>query len=233
MITRPNWRREVVATWLSLLALVLWEASRLDVPLSRLYGDASGFVWRDAWFTSRLLHQGGRWVAGVVLLVMAWDALRPIITGPTRRQRALWLGVTVFSLIAVPAFKQVSRTSCPWDLMEFGGAATYVPHWLPGRDGGPGHCFPSGHAVAAFAFFSLYFLWREHRPTLARICLAVTLALGALFAWAQLARGAHYLSHSLWSAWWCWAIAVACALAQLARDRRAALVRPATPQMTS
>jgi membrane-associated PAP2 superfamily phosphatase len=87
-----------------------------------------------------------------------------------------------------------------------------VPHWLPGvADGGPGHCFPSGHAVAAFAFFGLYFLWRPHRPRLAAATAAATLIIGLAFGWAQLARGAHYLSHTLWSAWLCWAVNYAAA----------------------
>ena len=40
--------------------------------------------------------------------------------------------------------------------------------------------------------------------------LAAVLVAGSLFGWAQLARGAHYPSHTLWTAWWCW---VVCSLA--------------------
>ena len=47
----------------------------------------------------------------------------------------------------IPLLKARSLTSCPWDLIEFGGKAQYVSHWLRGvTDGGPGRCFPSGHA---------------------------------------------------------------------------------------
>ena len=108
----------------------------------------------------------------------------------------------------VPLHKRISLTSCPWSLREFGGVAEYVSHWLPGvADGGPGGCFPSGHAVAAFGFFAVYFLWRGHRPALARAVLAAVLVTGALFALAQLACGVHSLSHVQWSAWlfWWWA----------------------------
>ena len=42
------------------------------------------------------------------------------------------------------------------ELAEFGGVAQHVSHWSLGvLDGGPGHCFPSGHASSAFAFFAL------------------------------------------------------------------------------
>ena len=65
--------------------------------------------------------------------------------------------------------------------------------------------------MAAFAFLPLYFQWRGHRPRLAFVLLASVLATGALFGWAQLARGAHVPSHTLWSAWICWALGAAAA----------------------
>jgi membrane-associated PAP2 superfamily phosphatase len=87
--------------------------------------------------------------------------------------------------------------------------AAYVPHWRIGVvDGGPGHCFPSGHAVAAFAFLPGYFLLREQRPGWAHAWLAAVCVAGAAFGAAQVVRGAHYPSHTLWSAWLCWVVCV-------------------------
>lgn len=207
---RHTMRGEVLAAAVTLLALLAWEAGGWDLPVSQLYGNADGFAWRDVWWARVLLHEGGRWLAGIVLALQVWDAARPIVPGPTRAQRWYWLAVVVVSMLLVPMLKRFSATSCPWELALFGGAAAYVPHWLPGvTDGGPGHCFPSGHAVGAFAFFGLYFLWRPYRPTLARVALMLTLAAGALFGWTQLVRGAHLVSHTLWSGWVCWAVATA------------------------
>jgi membrane-associated PAP2 superfamily phosphatase len=204
----PGWRRDLTVTVLALAAVLAWDLTGLDLPLTRLWGHAGGFPWRDHLLTATLVHEGGRWLAGLGLAALAWDVWRPLLPGPTRAQRAATLAFVVASMALVPLHKRISLTSCPWSLREFGGGAEYVSHWLPGvADGGPGGCFPSGHAVTAFGFFALYFLWRGHRPALARAVLAAVLAAGALFAWAQLARGAHYLSHSLWSAWLCWALA--------------------------
>lgn len=220
-------RRDLVVTLLALLALLAWDASGADLALMHAVGSAQGFAWRDAWWTSRLLHDGGRILAGAVLLglvVAAWRAPARAAaprTGPGRGERWRWLAVTVLCLLAVPALKQGSLTSCPWDLAEFGGRAAYVPHWLPGvADGGPGHCFPSGHATAAFAFLGQFFLWRGHSPRRARAWLLGVLVAGALFGGAQLLRGAHFASHTLWTAWLCWALGVAAAHnAGLARRR--------------
>lgn len=213
----PRRRADLAVTFGALVALLAWELGGLDLPLARLLGTAGGFPLRDHFLVSSVLHDGGRWLSGLLLAALALDAWRPLVPGPGRRARVYWLAVVALGLVAVPLAKRFSATSCPWDLAEFGGHAAYVPHWLPGiADGGPGHCFPSGHAVAAFAFFGTWFLWREHRPRLASAVLLGVLVLGAAFAWAQMARGAHFASHAMWSAWLCWTIAVA---AQFAAPR--------------
>lgn len=217
--------------WLSLAALVLlavWEASGWDLELLGLYGNAGGFAWRENWFASTVLHDAGRWLAVACLAVAAWDACRPLAEGPSRRQRRYWLAILLANLLLVPLLKRFSLTSCPWDLIPFGGNVPYVPYWMPGiADGGPGHCFPAGHPVAGFAFFAVFFLWRPHRPALARSLLLAVLVIGSAFAWAQLARGAHFLGHDAWSAWLCWSV---CVVAQrfAPADRYAGRAVPST-----
>jgi membrane-associated PAP2 superfamily phosphatase len=203
-------RADLTIAALALVALLLWEVSGIDLILTRAYGGHAGFAWRDAWLTRVLLHDGGRAIAWCVFAFMVGDAMQPFAVGPSRAQRWRSIGATLVCLLLVPTIKRLTDSSCPWDLSEFGGVAAYVPHWQLGvHDGGPGHCFPSGHAVAAFAFFSAFFVWRDHRPRLATLWLAIVIVAGALFGWAQLARGAHFASHTLWSAWLCW---VVCAL---------------------
>jgi len=201
-------RRDASIALVALLMLLLWEASGLDLTLTRWIATPQGFPWRDSLLASHLLHDGGRVLAWAVLLLLVVDAFRPFAPGPSRKQRAQGIAMVLAGLVLVPLIKRVSATSCPWDLAEFGGRATYVPHWLIGvTDGGPGHCFPSGHAVASFAFFGVYFLWRHHRPRAARIVLIAVLGLGIAFGWGQWVRGAHFISHTLWTAWLCWVIA--------------------------
>jgi len=97
-----------------------------------------------------------------------------------------------------------SLTSCPWSLAEFGGTATYVSHWAFGQaDGGPGRCFPAGHATAAFCFLPGWFILRRAAPVAARRWLIATLFAGAVLTMVQVVRGAHYVSHSLWTGWFC------------------------------
>jgi len=194
-----------------LLALVAWDAVGLDLPISRLFADAGGFALRDQWFVSEVLHSGARYVAWALALVLVVGIWRPLrfARGLTRGERVAWVLATVACALLIPLLKLASLTSCPWSLTEFGGTATQVSHWAFGQaDGGPGRCFPAGHATAAFCFLSGYFALRRAAPLAARRWLLVTLAAGAVLTMVQVVRGAHYVSHSLWTGWCCWALGI-------------------------
>ena len=193
-----------------LALLIAWDASGLDLLCVRMVGDASGFAWRDVWFTRDVFHEGGRVLAGVLLVLLLINIWKPLLAGPNRSERVYAFVIAVVCMSLIPVFKRMSHTSCPYDLQEFGGVAQYVSHWSFGLlDGGPGHCFPSGHASAGFGFFSVYFALRRSQPAWARRALAAVLVLGTCYGWAQMARGAHYPSHTMWTAWICWVVCAA------------------------
>lgn len=198
-------RRDLTIAALGMLALAAWDASGLDLAAARLFGSAHGFVWRDGWWLARVGHDGMRWLGwGIVALLLA-NALRPWTASLGVRRRWGWLALTLAGAALAPLLKQGSLTSCPWDLAEFGGRAQHVSHWQFGLgDGGPGHCFPSGHATTAFALLSGWFVTRDTYPRAARRGLWLVLGLGLLAGAVQLARGAHYPSHTLWTGWFCW-----------------------------
>jgi membrane-associated PAP2 superfamily phosphatase len=202
-------RFDLLVTFAGLAVLLFWDGLGLDLPAIRSVGDASGFSLRDAWFTAGIAHEGGRTLAGFVYALLIVNLFKPLIKGPSKGERIYALVMAIVCMSLIPVFKRMSHTSCPWDLAEFGGVASYVSHWTFGvLDGGPDHCFPSGHASAAFGFFSLYFGLRGSRPDIARWVLAAVLVLGVAYGWAQMARGAHYPSHTMWTAWICWVICV-------------------------
>ncbi len=192
-----------------LAAVVLWDASGLDLPLARWAGSAQGFAWRSAAALVLWLHEVPRALSMALLALLAagvvwpWGFLRRLAL----RDR-VQLVLSILVAIAVSTLvKRISSTSCPWDLAEFGGVARYVSHWRWGvMDGGPGHCFPAGHASAAFGFVAGWFVLRRAAPGLATGWLLAALAAGLVLGLAQQLRGAHYLSHTLWTAWICWTV---------------------------
>jgi len=149
-------RSRPTAWLLGLLALtLLWDASGLDLAVMQAIGSPQGFALRDNWLLSAVLHDGLRHaMTGAWLLLIVW-ALWPGLRLP-RRERWLVVALASLSLLAVNLIKNASLTSCPWDLRTFGGTAGHVSHWARGlADGGPGRCFPGGHASSGFAFVGL------------------------------------------------------------------------------
>lgn len=203
-------RRFALWTLATLALLAGWDASGLDLPAARLLAGPHGFPLQDHWLLTRVLHQG--------VLPLAWLLVGWITVGvwwPTLGQQRLdagarlqWAGSTWLALLVVDLMKLASGTSCPWDLAQFGGTAVHVSHWARGVfDGGAGHCFPAGHASAGFVFVTGFFAWRRTAPTLARRWLAGALVAGAVLGLSQQLRGAHFTSHTLWTAFLCWSIA--------------------------
>lgn len=207
-------RRDATVLGIALLAVLAWDALAWDHAVSQALGGRLAFPLRDAASWASQLHEAGRWVSGLLLVALVLHAGWSLRAGPRGpRSWAAWAAwtaaATVAVMAAVPALKRASSTSCPWDLADFGGHVPYLPHWpwLP-ADGGPGHCFPSGHAVAAFAFLVPALAWRRQRPVASRRALVLVLAAGAVFGAVQVLRGAHFVSHVLWSAWLCALLAV-------------------------
>lgn len=204
------------------LLILAWEALGGDLWVAHRLGGAAGFPWRHHWLTETVLHEGGRALSGVALVLWAAWAMGPQTEGrPSRRERWRAWVLSLGLLLLVPAIKRLSLASCPWDMHDFGGAARYVSHWLswwPAQgDGGPGHCFPAGHATAAFAFLPGVWMWAAHDRRMAmRWALAVVSA-GVLLSLGQTLRGAHFVSHHLWTAWLCWACSAMLAPRRLAR----------------
>lgn len=207
----PNLRPGVL-TLLALALLMTWDALGGDLPLARLAGTPMGFPWRDNPFLVHVMHEGAKNLSWLLLIglfaAIRWPVgvLRRL---PTAARVQLALSVLA-SVLAVSLLKHASDTSCPWDVKEFGGVAQYVSHWAWGvRDGGPGGCFPAGHASAAFAFLGGYFVLRHVAPRAAIVWLGTALVAGLVLGLAQQLRGAHYMSHTLWTAWICWTVGFA------------------------
>lgn len=223
-LSRPEHHRFLLYGTLAALACVVaWDAGGLDLAFAHAFGTAHGFPLRDQWFFVQVLHEGARRLGWVLVLLLALSVWWP--RGVLRRIDATErLQMAVSALVAlamVSITKNLSTTSCPWDLAEFGGVARYASHWALGVvDGGGGRCFPAGHASAGFAFLGGYFALRRHQPRAARWWLAGALTAGFILGGAQQVRGAHFMSHTLWTGWICWVTGWLCDVAASALRSR-------------
>lgn len=207
MATRSAWAPPLILVLLLLAVSLAWDLSGLDLALAQRMGSSSGFPLRGDWWLRQVFHDSARWLAWAVGCALAAGVAWPV--GPLTRlpfERRVQLALSVLLATgAVALIRSTSHTSCPWDLNAFGGLARYQSHWSSWfvDDGGPGHCFPASHAAAGFAFAAGWFALRHDLPRLAAWWLAGSLLLGLFFGFVQQLRGAHFMSHTLWTAFIC------------------------------
>lgn len=219
MLDRRFWRNHILwpALVFGLFATVA-AATSLDEDFARVwaFSPVTGhFIGAGPgeWWAKGLLHSTGglliRVLGGLALLLWALSfRLRPL--RDWRRPLGFVVLCAVLGAGAVGLLKQTTNVDCPWSLAEFGGQRPYVHLFADRPDELPlARCFPGGHSSSGFALFALYFLWRGRSRGAARWALALALLVGGVFAFGQEARGAHFLSHDLWSAAVVWYACVA------------------------
>jgi membrane-associated PAP2 superfamily phosphatase len=213
-VSRIVRRQSLIALVLAAALLLAFETTSLDTAFSALFYDPAsrGFPWRYDWFLEVVMHRWAKnllWAFGLLclagwLLSFAVGALRP----PRRRLLYLTLALGL-GPAAVAGLKVATDKHCPWDLEIYGGSLPHVRLLEPRPEGlPPGRCFPGGHAAGGFALMSLWFVWHRDRPRRAAVALAAGFACGLALGFGRIMQGAHFLSHILWAAWVCWAMAL-------------------------
>jgi membrane-associated PAP2 superfamily phosphatase len=152
------------------------------------------------------------------ITVVGWILCIPLAIASTWVQRlrpwrgALWTFVVMAGATAqlVQSLKGASVHACPYDLAMYGGKEM----WFPLFDAvanvvHKGQCWPGGHASAGFGIIAGYFALRTQQPRWARWALITGLVLGSVMGAVQVVRGAHFISHNLWSLWLTWAMCFA------------------------
>lgn len=207
-----------------LAAIVALETSGADLQIADWLYRLQGGSWQlqDAWITNNLIHDQGRNLVGVALVAILLAIALSFVITPIRAYRGDLIYVLVTALIAVAIvniLKETTHVDCPWDLTRYGGDKLYAALWesVPTNQE-PGRCFPAGHASGAYCWLGLFFFARRRFPARQWQMLTAVLATGLVFGVAQQLRGAHFVSHDVWTIFICWMIA---ALGRLALDRSA------------
>ena len=193
----------------AVLILAIGSVADIDLALAdRAFDAARGqFPLRHAWLTERFSHvilkRLSIALGGAMLALAAWDwvARRPVNLLLRFQLRVVALSALLVPL-ACSALKQISSSHCPWDLQRYGGKAPYIRVLEQFPDGAAyGHCMPAGHASSTLWMISLALFLLPKHPRLATAAFMSLLALGFAVGWMQQLRGAHFLTHTLWSMW--------------------------------
>jgi membrane-associated PAP2 superfamily phosphatase len=104
--------------------------------------------------------------------------------------------------------KKLTQVDCPWNIQDFGGNLSYLSVYQARPVDYPSaSCFPAGHASSGYAWFGVYYLLKKHVPKYRYYGLGGVISAGAILGITQQVRGAHFLSHDIWTLAICWSIA--------------------------
>ena len=123
------------------------------------------------------------------------------------RRRALYaLACMALVPIISTQLRAVSHMATPLELKMYGGVHEHLLLFQAKPAGYPCHAFPAGHASGGFALMCLYWTWADR--SYRRLGLVIGLGVGGLMGLYQIARGEHFLSHTLATALIAWLVSV-------------------------
>jgi len=198
----------LVAPAISILAIVVF------FGLPGMGGDAldlwfQSFFWNGRNWLIPHEHPLGHAIAydGPKALIIIWALLLigAAIFAKRVRVRALYLlaCLAVVSVVCTQ-LRAVTGMATPLELKAFGGTYDHLLLFQTKPAGYPSHAFPAGHASGGFALLGLYWILKTRRWR----GLALGLAVGCWMGFYQVARGEHFLSHTLATAALAWLLCV-------------------------
>ena len=185
---------------LAILIYVFPIYGKIDLALIQPWIDQFGhFTERNNWYLVHLNHKVFKQLLIAVYLSFLVLWLASFKLEKLRPQRWLYgymFVVSILSTALIGILKSQSAHACPWDMTEQ-TATGFIGNFTATH----GHCFPGGHASTGFALITGFFVFRLVQPKRAWFYLTAGLLLGFMMGWGQMMRGAHFLSHNLWTGW--------------------------------
>jgi membrane-associated PAP2 superfamily phosphatase len=205
--------------------VLFFEYTDLDLPVQDWFFDFEKQKWLlpgpgESRWADALFYRGPKAVIialGVLLVALAAlpARIRARLPRFTRHWRRASLLVALLTLATAPALvgflKSATNVHYPCNIERYGGSVRYVrlferfpPEARPARRSAG---FPAGHASGGFALMGLAGLAATRQGRMAG--LALGLAAGWWMGLYQMARGMHYLSHTVVSMLLCWMVFLA------------------------
>jgi membrane-associated PAP2 superfamily phosphatase len=209
------------AVALLVASFVLFEFTSIDIWLQDFFYDHSTKKWLvDSKESSQRLffYTGPK----VLVWILAGAAIG-LCLAPNKFRSRFHLSrrellVVIATLATAPALVALSKATtnvfCPYELTRYDGnyaykkvCETYGPKERPmNRKGKParGRGFPAGHASGGFALLSLAGLAVTRKGRI--IGIMIGLGMGTWMGVYQMLKGAHFLSHTIITAIFCWIV---------------------------
>lgn len=197
---------------------MLSEYSGIDLWLAGNFYDASTGTWpyQSSFITSNVLHTGGRnfiVFCALINLLAIFASFVDSRLAPYRKHLMFMFIAALSGPLLVGLLKNSTYIYTPWDLQFFGGDKPYIRIFdVVSADASVGHAFPGGHSSGGFAYISAFFALSAMGSKYRYYGWYVPIFCGLVFAATQEIRGAHFLSHDLFSFAICWLVAFSLAV---------------------
>lgn len=191
----------IVVAALAVITLAVFWGTDLDIASARAFYDPDHpdgpWPGKDRFLWS-LLYGSALWLTGFLVLL----ALVALVIGTVRRRSRIMLMYGLLILLSVMLgpgmivngiLKNYWGRPRPREVTELGGRKKHIPPLMIG-DIGEGKSFPCGHCSVGYVYCVFWFIWQRRRPTLAVLCLCLSILLGTLLGLARLAAGGHFPS---------------------------------------
>lgn len=195
---------------------------RIDFFVQSWFWD--GHDWlipKDSGWPHQLLYTGPKVLLYVFALWLFWVIALPGLSPKwiTRRRAVYILTSVAVTALLCTQLRDVTHMATPRDLIIYGGKWEHLLLFEGKPVGYPSHAFPAGHASGGCALFCLFFAWSDSRTR--RLGLSIACLMGGWMGLYQMARGEHFLSHTLVTAVLAWLVSAALARALRPSDSAA------------
>lgn len=213
-LTKPHFtfykRCSIALLLFAAFNIFIGQFTNIDLALEDYYFDAVNhqFPWKSSWFANDLMHGYVKYViidiGRLLILVVILDLIYPwrIISSWLRVRLRFVAAASFIVTSSVALIKHYSSMHCPWGVDRYGGVAPFIRLFdVTPNTVSAGHCFPAGHATVGLWLAALCVFWLPHKPKTAFAVFMAGLSVGFALGWVQQMRGAHFLTHTLWSTW--------------------------------
>ncbi|MCH4248085.1 MAG: phosphatase PAP2 family protein [Acinetobacter populi] len=190
-----------------LLLTLLPIAGSIDQALLSPYVSATqGFLYKNFWWYDQFAHHDMKVLQEFILLCILGSTIVSkyqvkFISLKNTRQYIQLLIFMLLSILIISILKQNSTHSCPWYMMQVDQSTIHFFNYL-----GQGKCFPGGHSSLGYAWMAGFFVFYKQDRKIAYFYLFSGLILGTGMGFTQMMRGAHFLSHNLWTFWFTYVV---------------------------
>lgn len=215
MLVVRFWISHALTPLVVFISLVfIFHFTDFDLFVSNFFYDFELNLWYfgESWWAKTFIHEWGRDLVAIIFLLSLVSLISCLLFKKIRRNWfffAYIVLVILFSTGIVAAIKHFTNIDCPWDLSLYNGSQPYYNIFSNyAGEAINGRCFPGGHSSGGFSLLLFYFLLRDINRRYAYIALGMAILIGSVFSLGQWVRGAHFVSHDMWSAMICWFIAL-------------------------